>query len=177
MLFHKNGCSALIMVFYDWGLELSKFLSMYLTFNSIEVFTCLKYLNALMNCEQAMKKETIKRTYVINTLKLISVSYSIHYLCSCNHQRLQVKSKHLNLLPLLPSLPFPRDRQICPVSHCAEPAIYLETSMLTSPVLWNTWENKWLRMKCEVLALLQCFSVVNHDTGKSYHNTLTRTPV
>lgn len=173
------------MVFYDWGLELSEFLSMCLTFNSTEVFTCLKYLNTMMNCEQAMKK-TIKCTYVINTLKLISISCSIHFLCSCNYQRLQlysdflmliVRPNDLNLPPLLSSLSFPRDRQICPVSHCAKPAIYLETPMLTSPVLWNTWENTWLRIKGEVLAPLQCFREVNHDRGKRYHNTLTRTPV
>lgn len=97
MLFHRNGCSALIMVFYDWGLELSEFLSMCLTFNSTEVFTCLKYLNTMMNCEQAMKK-TIKCTYVINTLKLISISCSIHFLCSCNYQRLQLYSDFLMLI-------------------------------------------------------------------------------
>jgi len=37
---------------------------MCLTFNSTEVFTCLKYLNTMMNCEQAMKKNN--KMYLCN---------------------------------------------------------------------------------------------------------------
>lgn len=144
MLFHRNGCSALIMVFYDWGLELSEFLSMCLTFNSTEVFTCLKYLNTMMNCEQAMKK-TIKCTYVINTLKLISISCSIHFLCSCNYQRLQLYSDFLMLIVR------PNDLNLPPLLSSFLPQGQADLSCLSlckaSHLSWDTYAHFTCSMK------------------------------
>jgi len=138
---------------------------MHLTFNSIEAFTCLKCLNALLNGDpnkknKQWKKEAIKFTYAVDTLKPVWRSCPICQLCSCNDRRLQVysnllilivKLKHSNLLPLL-SLPFPKDMHI---RLSLWVAISLETPMLTSPILlWNSWENTWWRIKDEVLAPL-----------------------
>lgn len=84
------------------------------------------------------KKEAIKFTYAVNTLKPISRSCPIHQLCSyaaatttgSNLLMLIVKLKHSNLFHLL-SLPFPEDMHTCLSLHVA---VYPETPMLTSPV-------------------------------------------
>lgn len=158
------------MAFYDWGPELSKFLSMYLTFNSIEAFTCLKCLNTFMNCDPNKVNKQWKRG-------------NKKYLCSKYSEAYFKKLPHPLAMQLQPSqaasvLRFAHSRgeaealesvSSSSLSSLLWGCAYLsfavqshpsrDTYMLTSPVhLWNCWENTRWRIKDEVLASLQCFS-------------------
>lgn len=68
------------MTCYDKNLELAKFLSMCLTFNSMKALICLKCLSALLNCDPNKVNKQWKKEVVIFALKPISRSFLTHWL-------------------------------------------------------------------------------------------------